>query len=38
MREEVAQFVVANHDPELPDITELKAMLCVPRDGVKRAR
>ena len=35
MREEVAQFVVANHYPELPDITELKAMRRVPRDGVK---
>ena len=35
MREEVAQFVVANRDPELPEITELEAMRCVPRDGVK---
>ena len=35
MREEVAQFVVANHDPELPKITVLEAMRCVPRDGVK---
>ena len=35
MREEIAQFVVANRDPELPDITEIEAMRCVPRDGVK---
>lgn len=35
MREEVAQFVVANRDPELPEITVLEAMRCVPRDGVK---
>jgi len=35
MREEVAQFVVANCNPLLPAITELKAMCCVPRDGVK---
>ena len=35
MREEIAQFVVANRDPKLPDITELKAMRCVPRDGIK---
>jgi len=35
MREEVAQFVVANCDPLLPAITELEAMHCVPRDGVK---
>jgi len=35
MREEVAQFVVANRDPVLPYISVLKAMCCVPRDGVK---
>lgn len=35
MREEVAQFVVANRDPESPIITEIEAMRCVPRDGVK---
>lgn len=35
MREEVAQFVVANRDPELPAITKIEAMRCVPRDGVK---
>ena len=35
MREEVAQFVVANRDPDMPAITELEAMRCVPRDGVK---
>ena len=35
MREEVAQFVVANRDPEWPVITVLEAMRCVPRDGVK---
>ena len=35
MREEVAQFVIANRSPELPDITVLDAMRCVPRDGVK---
>ena len=35
MREEVAQFVVANRDPKLPAITVPKAMCCVPRDGVK---
>ncbi len=35
MREEITQFVVANHDPDLPDITELEAMHCVPRDGIK---
>ena len=35
MREEVVQFVVANCNPELPAITVLEAMHCVPRDGVK---
>ena len=35
MREEVAQFVVANRDPVLPYISVLEAMRCVPRDGVK---
>ena len=35
MREEIAQFVVANHDPSLPVISEAQAMRCVPRDGVK---
>ena len=35
MREEVAQFVIANRDPEWPVITVLEAMCCVPRDGVK---
>ena len=35
MREEIAQFVVANHNPVSPAITELKAMWCVPRDDVK---
>ena len=35
MREEVAQFVVANREPELPAITVQQAMRCVPRDGVK---
>lgn len=34
MREEVAQFVVANRDPELSAITVVEAMRCVPRDGV----
>lgn len=35
MREEVAQFVVANRDPDCPEITVQEAMRCVPRDGVK---
>jgi len=35
MREEVAQFVVANREPVLPDITVHEAMRCVPRDGIK---
>lgn len=38
MREEVAQFVVANCDPESPAIMVLEAMRCVPRDGVKWGR
>jgi hypothetical protein len=35
MREEIAQFVIANHDPKLPEISEAEAMHCIPRDGVK---
>ena len=35
MREEIAQFVIANCDHDLPEITVLEAMRCVPRDGVK---
>jgi len=35
MREEIAQFVVANRDCDLPAITVPEAMRCVPRDGVK---
>ena len=35
MQEEVAQFVVANWDAALPNISVAMAMHCIPRDGVK---